>query len=63
MAYFSIDTKTTEGKKLWESIRKNKAVKELRTPNEVTKQALIDAKAGKVKEIINTSDWLKKLLS
>ena len=62
MTYLTINTKTKEGKELWEAIRKHSAVKELRTLNEETRQALRDAKAGGkgVKEIKDTHSWLNE---
>lgn len=61
MTYITIDIKTKEGKALFESIRKHRSVKVLKHPNEETKQALRDAKAGKgVKKMGKVSDWFEK---
>jgi hypothetical protein len=61
MTYLTINTNTKEGQELFRMIQKHKAVKVLQTPNEETRQALRDAKAGKgVKEMGNVSDWFKK---
>lgn len=62
MQYLTIDIKTREGKQLFETIKKHKAVKILRTPNEETKEALRQAKAGKGELVSDVHKWFKNIL-
>ena len=60
--YVLIDEKTAEGKTLAAQIKKSRAAKILKHPNEKTRQALKDAQAGKGEKIANLKEWFKKVL-
>lgn len=62
MIYLSIDNKSAESKRFIETLRKRKDVTIHMHPNEETKQALRDAKAGKGEVIKDVKLWFKKIL-
>lgn len=62
MEYITINVKTKEGKMLFDSIRKHKAVKVLRLPNSETKQALRKAKMGEVEVIKDVKKWFDNIM-
>lgn len=62
MICLSISDSTAEGRQLLDALRKSRAVTIHKHPNAETRQALRDAKAGKVKKVNDVSAWLRKLI-
>ena len=63
MVYLSINDKTSEGKRLLAELKKSRADTVHSRPDKTTRQALRDAKAGKVKKVDDVTSWLNKLAS
>ena len=62
MTYIEIDEKTTEGKKIIGFLKTQSYIRILDKPNAVTRTAIEDARAGKVKKAKNTKDLFKQIL-
>lgn len=58
MTYVTIDTATIQGKKFVELIKTMPFAKVLQEPNEITKKAMADAKATKIKKHKNAKDLI-----
>lgn len=61
MTYLSIDEATDEGRRLLRELKKSSAVIIHKRPNDTTRQALRDAKAGKGKPVKDVDGWFEKL--
>ncbi|MBS1781850.1 MAG: hypothetical protein JSS78_02170 [Bacteroidetes bacterium] len=62
MTYLTIDDRTKEGKELVKMLQSKKPVHILHHPNEKTRKALRDAKAGKGEVIKDIGAFFKKVL-
>ncbi len=58
MTYVTIDTKTTQAKKIVELLETLPFAKILKDPNAVTKKAMVDVKKGKTTKHKNTKELI-----
>ena len=62
MTYLEIDEKTIEGKKIIGFLKTQSYIRVLDKTNAITRAAIQDARAGRVKKAKNTKDLFKQIL-
>lgn len=62
MTYITINEQTKEGRKLVAFLKTQPYIEILEEPNAVTKKAMRDATAGKVKKAKNPADLFRQIL-
>lgn len=62
MTYITIDEQTKEGKKLVAFLKTQPYIEILEEPNAVTKKAMNEVEAGRVKKAKNSNDLFRQIL-